>query len=174
MRRLRLWRFSRRGVDVDASAYVARSAILWAGGGHIEIGAGCEINEFCMLLARGGSIRMGRNCSVHPFCVLYGHGGLVIGDHVRIATHTIVIPANHRFDDTSRNIAEQGETRLGITIEDDVWIGAGVSVLDGVTIGSGVVVGSGAVVTSDVPRNMVVAGVPARCIRMRGDREPGT
>jgi galactoside O-acetyltransferase len=52
-----------------------------------------------------------------------------------------------------------------VTIEDDVWIGAGAILLPGVVVGAGSVVGAGAVVGSNVPPGVVVAGVPARIIR---------
>lgn len=52
-----------------------------------------------------------------------------------------------------------------ITIEDNVWLGASVTVLPGVTIGAGSVVAAGSVVTKNVPPMSVVAGVPARLIR---------
>lgn len=116
----------------------------------------------------GGSIVLGSFNSVNPYCVLYGHGGLVTGTYVRIATHTVVIPANHVFSDPDRPIARQGLSRDGIRIGDDVWIGAGCRVLDGVNIGSGAVLAAGAVVNRDVPALAIVGGVPARVIGMRG------
>lgn len=111
---------------------------------------------------------MGDHVTVNPFSVLYGHGGLRIGSNVLIAAHVIIIPANHRFDRADILIRKQGESRLGITIGDDVWIGAGARILDGVTIGTGCVVAAGAVVTRDVQPYSVVAGVPARTIKRRG------
>ena len=64
-------------------------------------------------------------------------------------------------------------SRGGIHISDDAWIGVGVIVLDGVRIGKGAVIGAGSVVTRDVPDNTIVAGVPAKVIRMRNDMPPG-
>jgi acetyltransferase-like isoleucine patch superfamily enzyme len=58
-------------------------------------------------------------------------------------------------------IKDQGFTAKGISIEDDVWLGAGVKVLDGVKIGTGSIVGAGSVVTSDLPAFSVATGVPA-------------
>lgn len=55
-----------------------------------------------------------------------------------------------------------------VVIGRKVWLGAAVTVLPGVTIGDDAVVGAGAVVTKDVPANAIVAGVPARLIRMTG------
>ena len=99
---------------------------------------------------------------MQPDAVLDGHGGLLIGEGVRIATHAVSIPANDVFDDTDAPIRVQGETRVGIRIEDDVWIGANAVVLDGCVVGKGSVVAAGAVVTGDVAPYSVVGGIPAR------------
>jgi acetyltransferase-like isoleucine patch superfamily enzyme len=157
------------GIKVGPNSHISKRAILDASvGGSITIGSKCTIHDYAMLMTYGGNITIGNYSTVNPFCVLYGHGGLSIGDGVRIATHTVVIPANHNFEDTDRYIYLQGLTCLGITIKDDVWIGAGARILDGVTIGKGAVVASGAVVARDVPDYAIVAGVPARVIRYRG------
>jgi acetyltransferase-like isoleucine patch superfamily enzyme len=139
---------------------------------RLEIGDGTIIKSFAMLMTYPrGFIKIGRNCSVNPFCVLYGHGGLEIGDNVRIATHTVMIPANHEFVRIDVPITEQGLNKQGIKIGNNVWIGAGVTILDGCVIGDGVVIGAGAVITKSIPENTVVAGVPGRVLkhRVRGE-----
>jgi acetyltransferase-like isoleucine patch superfamily enzyme len=112
-------------------------------GGKIVLGHSVKIRPFVQLLTDGGDIILGDNVVVNQFSVLYGHGGLEIGNDVQIAPHAVFIPANHRYTDLSMPIRLQGETRLGIKVKDDVWIGANVTVLDGVTIGHGCVVGGG-------------------------------
>ncbi|PSN10551.1 hypothetical protein C7293_27655 [filamentous cyanobacterium CCT1] len=81
-----------------------------------------------------------------------------------IASHCSMYANNHRFDDWTRTINSQPLTAVGITIEDDCWLGTGVRVLDGVTIGRGSVIGAGAVVSRDIPPYSVAVGVPARVI----------
>lgn len=136
--------------------------------GQIFVGRFCTIHDFAMIISHGGLIKIGDNCSINSFCVLYGHGGLTIGNGVRIAAAAIIVPANHIFDDLSKFIFEQGERKLGVIIEDDVWIGAGAIILDGVRIGRGSVIGAGSVVTKSFSCNSVIAGNPAKLIRKRG------
>lgn len=133
----------------------------------LSIGKRCQIFPYAMLMTYGGSITIGDDCTVNPFTILYGHGGLKIGNGVRIAAHTIIIPANHNFEDINRPIFMQDLSLKGIEIEDDVWIGAGVRIVDGVTVGRGAVIGAGAVVTRNVPAFAVAVGVPARIIKYR-------
>ncbi len=135
--------------------------------GSISIGDGSKIGTMSILEDRGGFIRIGRNTSINSLSVLYGHGGLTIGDNCMFATGLIIIPANHTFSDPHREIRDQGETMQGVTIEDDVWMGARVTVLDGVTIGRGTVIGAGAVVLESIPAMSVAVGVPARVIKKR-------
>jgi len=136
----------------------------------IEIGAGTWLFYHCMLNTSGGWINIGSNCTVNSFAVLYGHGGLEIGNGVRISAHVVIVPMNHIYKDPDVLIWMQGETRKGIKIEDDVWVGAGAKVLDGVTIGKGSVIGAGAVVTKDIPPYSIAVGVPARVIKKRGSK----
>ena len=127
----------------------------------------CEIHFGSLLATYGGKIRIGNNCSINPYCVLYGHGGLDIGNNVRIATHTIIIPANHIFNEIDKPIFKQGIEKKGIKIEDDVWIGAGVKILDGIIIKKGSIIAAGSVITKSTVENGIYAGVPAKKIKDR-------
>lgn len=123
-----------------------------------------------MLIPYGGQITIGDDFSLNPYSVLYGHGGLTIGHGVRIAAGCVVIPANHVIEDTLQPIRKQGVTKVGIIIEDDVWIGANVTVLDGVHIAKGCVIAAGSVVRGNTDPYSIYAGVPARKIRSRGSQ----
>ncbi|MBN2571055.1 MAG: hypothetical protein JXA68_02910 [Ignavibacteriales bacterium] len=79
----------------------------------------------------------------------------------------MMIPQNHNYSDPNVSIAEQGITAEGIKIEDDVWIGAGVKILDGIKIGKGSVIGAGSVVTHDVSPYSIAVGSPAKVIKKR-------
>jgi acetyltransferase-like isoleucine patch superfamily enzyme len=74
---------------------------------------------------------------------------------------------DHRTDDITRPIKDQGIVKSRVRVGDDVWLGAKVTVTRGVRIGRGAVVGANAVVTRDVPDYGVAVGVPARVIRTR-------
>ena len=154
-----------------------RGTIIWPGarvqrfqGGRIEIGPRCEIHPGVVVLSYGGDIRIGENCSVNCYSVLYGHGGLTLGNDIRIAAQCVIIPANHGFTRDGGPIYLQPETRRGIVIGNDVWLGAGARVLDGAVIEDGCVVGAGAVVRGRLRANGVYGGVPARLLRMRQTR----
>lgn len=136
-------------------------------GGSISIGNNCELRFGTMIASYGGDIKIGENCSFNPYCIIYGHGGLSIGNGVRIATHTIIVPSNHRYSDLSVPIYQQGEKCRGITIEDDVWIGSGAKILDGVHISKGCIIGAGTVLTKSTERYGIYAGVPGRKIKDR-------
>lgn len=138
------------------------------GGTKIEIGNNSQVRAFSILQTLGeGFIRIGDNTTVNPFCLLYGFGGLDIGNNVMVAAQVIIIAAEHIYDSTEVPMVNQGAEGKGVKIEDDVWVGAGAKVLDGVTIGKGAVIGAGAVVTRSIPPYSVVAGVPAKILRMR-------
>lgn len=121
------------------------------------IGADC--------LVRSVDLHMGSDCSVNTNAYLQGK--ITMGDSVRIAPNVSIIAMNHGTENPDVPIMKQPCTEKGITIGDDVWIGAGSIVLDGVTIGSHSVIGAGSVVTKDVPPYSVAVGNPAKVVKNR-------
>lgn len=156
------------GVKTGQGAIVMPGAVISREhGGTIAIGAKSTIHTGAMLLSYGGFIRLGARCSVNPYSVLYGHGGLIVGNDVRIAAHCVVIPANHGFALDAGAIGRQPLSKRGIHIGNDVWLGAGVRVLDGSVIGEGCVVAAGAVVRGELEPFGIYGGVPARRLGWR-------
>ncbi len=140
------------------------------GHGTISIGANSILRRYAFLSCLGGDISIGESCSVQCFSALYGLGGLSIGDWTRIAPHTLIIPANHRFENPTIEIKKQGLSKKGVLIGRDVWIGTNCSILDGVSIGDGAVIGAGSVVTKSIPSLAIAVGNPARIIKYRDAR----
>jgi acetyltransferase-like isoleucine patch superfamily enzyme len=165
------------GVQIDSSIYIAASAKIQIDtddcvlGGSVRISKGVIISDGVIIAPYGGSIEIGASAYIGPYCVLYGHGGLTIGRNTAIGAHTILVPANHGFKHADRPIHVQPLTKEGITIGEDVWIGAGCKVLDGVRIANSAVIGAGSVVTKDIDAHSIVFGVPAR---VAGNRSTGS
>lgn len=110
----------------------------------------------------GQFIRFGKKVFVNSGCTFMDRGGITLEDGVFIAPNVNIITENH---------AEQPELRRNvytkpILIKRNAWIGAAAIILPGVTIGENSIVAAGAVVTKNVPDNTIVAGNPAKFIRM--------
>lgn len=124
-----------------------------------------------MRVKRGGCTELGERTYVGPYACFSGSGSIKVGKNCLIASHCSIYAHNHAFADATIPIRDQGFTCKGITIEDDVWLGTGVRVVDGVTIGEGSVVGAGAVVTKSIPPYSIAVGVPAKVIGKRGEKQ---
>lgn len=145
-------------------------------GGEIRLGDGVHIYRGTIIeIGKGGSVVIGDRSHVQSHCNIKGFlGSTIIGKNVQIAPHCGFSPYEHGFDDPEATIRDQAIVSSGdIVLEDDVWLGLNVQVLDGVTIGQGTVVGAGAVVTKSLPANSICVGVPARVVRARGSSANG-
>ena len=89
------------GVDIPFSAVVDPAAVFEPSGGRISIGRNTFVDRGVIFRGLGGPITVGSDCSVNAYSVLFGSGGLSIGDNVRIAAHTVIVPSNHVFSDTN-------------------------------------------------------------------------
>lgn len=115
----------------------------------------------------GAGLHLGENSSIGANSYIGCVGIVTIGNSVLIGPSITIIAESHNFDCTNDLICNQGVQSLGVVIDDNVWIGANVTILDGVHIGKGSVIGAGAVVNKSIPPNSVAVGVPAKVIRNR-------
>lgn len=109
----------------------------------------------------------GNNVSINPMTYLSGIGGLTIGNDVSIAHRVTIMTATHRYEDKCIPIRDQGLIIKPVSIEDNVWIGAGVTVVAGNIIGSGSIIGANSLVTKNIPQNEIWGGVPAKYLKSR-------
>ena len=149
------------GASFAPSAYVAADADIFTT--RLVLGEQSWIAGRALVR---GDVELGAHCTVNSYAMISGK--VRCGDGVRIASHVSLVGFNHGYDDPDVPIWRQKHESLGIVIEDDVWLGANVVVVDGVTIGRGAVIAAGAVVSKDVPAMAIVGGVPAKVLRYRG------
>lgn len=152
-------------VRIAENCFIAPEASLFAEPGRtitLDLGVSIAAESFLH-----GPIKIGANSSINHHCSFDGgRKGVVIGANTRIGPHCSIYGFNHRMSLESP-IHQQSVQSQGISIGDDVWLGARVGVCDGVTIGNHAVIGMHSVVTQDIPEYAIAAGNPARII---GDR----
>jgi len=115
----------------------------------------------------GMGLKVGNNSNIGPFAYIGCSGMISIGNNVMISPRVSIYAENHNFFRSDIPMKEQGVTRKDIVIEDDCWLAANSIILAGVTIGKGSIVAAGSVVTNSIPPYSIVAGIPAKVIKMR-------
>ena len=111
----------------------------------------------------GYNISVGENFYANFNMVILDEAPVTFGDNVFIAPNCGFYTAGHPLDAAERNRGL--EYAHPITVGDNVWIGAGVTVLPGVSIGNNCVIGAGSVVTRDIPPYSIAVGNPCRVIK---------
>lgn len=135
---------------------------------NIEIGNDVYIGHNTILKGyHRNKMTIGDGTWIGQQCFFHAAGGLAIGANVGIGPGVKIITSSHALDELDRPILHSTISYARVIVEDDGDLGAGAIILPGVRIGQGAQVGAGAVVASDVQDYAIVAGVPARAIRMR-------
>lgn len=137
---------SNRGIDLGDGVFLGRNTILSCKNGDIALAEGVNLGFNCQI-ASGSAVRIGKDGLLAAYCYLIGGG--------------------HEWSDPATPVQEQKAVSQGVTLGDNVWLGAGAKVLDGVSVGDDCIVGAGAVVAETLPSGSVAAGVPARVLRQR-------
>lgn len=140
-------------------------------GTSITIGKNGMIDSFVRIKPVGGigDIQIGDECYINSGTVIFSGNGITMGNKVLIASNCSLMPVNHEIRSYSSAILDQGfaESKGGIIIGDDVWIGSNSVILDGSFIGRGCVVGAGSVVKEKLADFGIYAGNPLKKIGTR-------
>jgi len=134
-------------------------------GKNVSIGRNSNIMGITKLLKMGNNVIIGDNFRLIGF-----EAPVTIGNNTAIGFDNVMITNQGIYKDKNKLVREQGYEHSPITIGEGVVTGGRVYIMKGVTIGKGAYVGAGSVVTKDVPPYAIVAGVPAKVIKFRGEK----
>lgn len=127
---------------------------IYVKSGKVKFGKNFSIKQGVYIAAvNGGNITLGNNVSLNRNCILVSHESILIGDNCAIGPNTVFYDHDHNFGEKG---IKSGYKTSPIVIENNCWIGSGVTVLRGAHIGEGSVIGAGCVVQGDIPPHSIV------------------
>ena len=157
-----------RRMELDGMLFLGRGVRLQIGRrGRVRFGRWVWIGHGTKIRCHEGAVRIGDKTVVGQECTISAYQHVSIGEQCIVADRVMLIDFDHNVAEVERPIRVQGIYKRDVRVGNNVWIGYGAQILRGVSIGDNAIIGASAVVTKDVPANAVVAGVPARVIRMR-------
>jgi acetyltransferase-like isoleucine patch superfamily enzyme len=171
-----LWRYSwRRLLTVagrrwrtDGLVFFGRKLeIQIAREGRVSFGRFVWIGDGTKIRCHEGVVEVGAKTVMGQECTISAYQRIRIGEQCVIADRAMFIDFDHGVVEVERPIRLQGIYKRDVEVGSNVWIGYGACILRGVRVGDNSIIGTNSVVTKDVPANAVVAGVPARVVRMR-------
>ena len=153
------------GITCHGSVRFGRGTTVQAfDGGTIILGAGVFVHDGACLIASGGRVVVGERVAVGRGSVVVACAAIELGAGTLIAEYVTIRDQDHVHGGAAR-LDDQGLVTEPVTIGEDVWLGAKVSVTKGVTIAARSVIGANAVVTRSLGERGVYGGVPAKLLR---------
>jgi acetyltransferase-like isoleucine patch superfamily enzyme len=148
--------------SIGEDAFIERNVEFLRHPERVSLGSHVIVKEGARLCPTNPSadVSIGDWTTVGYHTFIFASMSVTVGSDCLIAPFCYLVDSNHGLKRSSL-IREQPLSASPIVIEDDVWLGVGVTVLRGVRIGRGAVIGAGAVVSSDVPQYAIVSGNPA-------------
>ena len=136
-------------------------------GARVQLGRWCWIGHGSKIRAHEGEVVIGAKTVMGQECTISAFQHVRIGRECVIADRVMLIDFDHGVVEVERPIRAQGIYKRDVRVGHNVWVGYGACFLRGATVGDNCVIGTNTVVTKDVPADAVVAGAPARVLRMR-------
>jgi acetyltransferase-like isoleucine patch superfamily enzyme len=157
-----------RRLRTDGICFICPGVKLEIGrGATLRIGRWAWIGHGAKIRVHEGEVSIGAKTVIGQECTISAYQHVSIGRECIIADRVMLIDFDHGVTEVDRPVRLQGIYKRDVHVGHNVWMGYGACVLRGVTIGDNSIVGTSSVVTRDVPANAVIAGAPARLIRMR-------
>jgi len=135
--------------------------------GRVDFGRFVWLGHGTKIRCHEGRVEIGQKTVLGQECTISAYRRVRIGEQCVIADRAMFIDFDHGVVEVERPIRQQGIYTREVEVGSNVWIGYGACILRGVRVGDNSIIGTNSVVTKDVPANAVVAGIPARIIRMR-------
>jgi acetyltransferase-like isoleucine patch superfamily enzyme len=152
----------------DGMAFVAPDVTIEIGkDAKLYLGRWSWIGHGTKIRAHEGEVHIGAKSVLGQECTISSFQHVSIGRECIVADRVMLIDFDHGVVEVERPVREQGIYKRDVRVGHNVWMGYGACVLRGVTVGDNAIVGTSTVITKDVPDNAVVAGIPARVLRMR-------
>jgi acetyltransferase-like isoleucine patch superfamily enzyme len=133
----------------------------------LRIGRWAWVGHGCKLRVHEGELSIGAKTVIGQECTFSVFQRVAIGRECIIADRVMMIDFDHGVTEVERPIRQQGIYKRDVAVGHNVWIGYGACLLRGVRVGNNSIVGTSSVVTKSFTANAVLAGSPARVIRMR-------
>jgi acetyltransferase-like isoleucine patch superfamily enzyme len=160
-------RYGRR-LQTDGICFICPRVKLEIGrGATLRIGRWAWIGHACKIRVHEGEVSIGAKTVIGQECTISAFQHVSIGRECIVADRVMLIDFDHGASEVERPVRLQGIYKRDVRVGHNVWIGYGACILRGVTVGDNAIIGTSAVVTKPMPANAVVAGSPARVIRMR-------
>ncbi len=135
--------------------------------GTVRFGRFVWIGDGTKIRCHEGEVEIGAKTVIGQECTISAYRLVRIGEQCVIADRAMFIDFDHGVVEVERPIRLQGIYMRNVEVGSNVWVGYGACVLRGTSVGDNSILGTAAVVTRDIPANAVVAGIPARILRMR-------
>ena len=137
---------SNTGIIIEDDVYIGRNTIIYC---------------------KNGNIRICKGANISANCEIFSSNDLVIGPGTVIGAYSYFLSGGEYDSQSNTPYAEQSgmETKGPLTIGENCWFGARVTVLDNASVGKNCVLGAGAVVNKAIPDNSIAVGVPAKVIK---------
>jgi acetyltransferase-like isoleucine patch superfamily enzyme len=167
--RLALLKLRYRGrLQTDGLCFICPDVKLEIGRrATLRIGRWAWVGHGCKIRVHEGEVAIGAKTVIGQDCTISAYQHVSIGRECIVADRVMLIDFDHGVTEVERPIRLQGIYKRDVDVGHNVWIGYGACILRGVAVGDNAVIGTSAVLTRSFPANAVIAGIPARVIRMR-------